>query len=182
VTHRPAETSGPPASPATVRKVTPLRLHTLLAVLSVCLLASCSQPLPNWTGRNTIDPPLPKLPVLEHPREEDGKIEIRVIKGHMPHLEDHITELESGPRTLLVVTGEDRAEGQSEPGSSGPIALWLRGRGGQQALLPQFTSGRVNPGTRQDWEVDLSPGHYLLSITYGTDTAAKASEAILVVR
>ena len=29
------------------------------------ILAGCSQPLPNWTGRKAIDPPLAKLPRLE---------------------------------------------------------------------------------------------------------------------
>jgi len=154
----------------------------ILALVVGYMLAGCGQPLPNWAGRKAIDPPLAKLPKLEHPREVDGKVEIRVIRGHMPHLEDHITELKPGPRTLLVVTGEDRGNGESEPGGSGPIALWLRGRGSQQAVLPQFTSGRVNPGTRQDWQVDLQAGEYLLSISYGLEADEDGKQAILVVR
>ena len=171
--------SGPAA---TVQKTKPVRPRSLHALLALCLLTGCSQPLPAWSGRKSIDPPLPALSRLEHPREEDGKVEVRVMRGHMPHLENHITELKPGPRTLLVVTGEARAGEDSSAEAFGPIALWLRGRGSQRALLPQFTSGRVNPGTRQDWEVNLEPGHYLLSITYGMDTTADAPEAIIVVR
>jgi len=158
------------------------RHASIPCLVALSLLLGCAQTLPGWGGRNSIDPPLPNLPALEHPREEDGKVEVRVINGRMPHLEGHITRLEPGPRTLLVVTGEDRAKGESEPGGAGPVALWLRGRGAQRALLPQFTSGRVNPGTRQDWSVDLKAGHYLLSITYGADLDALRPEAVIVVR
>ena len=158
------------------------RHASIPCLVALSLLLGCAQTLPSWGGRNSIDPPLPNLPALEHPREEDGKVEVRVINGRMPHLEGHITRLEPGPRTLLVVTGEDRARGESESDGAGPVALWLRGRGSQRALLPQFTSGRVNPGTRQDWSVDLKAGHYLLSITYGTDRDVTRPEAVIIVR
>ena len=167
---------------ATLRSMRAWLFLSIPILVAGCMLTGCGQALPNWAGRKAIDPPLAKLPRLEHPREVDGKVEIRVIRGHRPHLEDHITELKPGPRTLLVVTGEDRGDGESEPGGSGPIALWLRGRGSQQAVLPQFTSGRVNPGTRQDWQVDLQAGEYLLSISYGLEADEAGKQAIIVVR
>ena len=153
-----------------------LGIATFLCIL---LSAGCNQPLPSWGGRETIDPDLPELPLLEHPREQDDKVLIRVKEGTLPHLEDHITELSPGPRTLLVVTSNEPPAASNEEGG-GAIALWLRGRNSQRARLPQFTSGRVNPGTSQDWQVDLKPGEYLLSISYPADLSE--SEAVLVIR
>ena len=153
-----------------------LRIETFLLIV---IIAGCSHPLPNWGGREAIDPDLPRLPILEHPREQDGKVLIRVKNGSLPLLEDHITELSPGPRTLLVVTSNEPQETSNEE-AGGAIALWLRGRNSQRARLPQFTSGRVYPGTSQDWEVDLKPGEYLLSISYPAELST--SEAVLVIR
>ena len=156
------------------------RISMCLAVLLGALIgAGCSQTLPNWGSRQDIDPELPNLPLLEHPREQDGKVVVKVKGSDLPQLEGHITELSPGPRTLLVVTGDVPATARDEEGG-GAIALWLRGRGSQQARLPQYTSGRVNPATSQDWQVDLKPGQYLLSVSY--PAKRESNEAIVVVR
>ena len=156
------------------------RPYLLISVgIATLLVVSCSQPLSIWGGRDGIDADLPALPLLEHPREQDGKIIIRVNDGTLPHLQDHITELSPGPRTLLIVTSDQSSAARAAEGG-GAIALWLRGRGSQRARLPQFTSGRVNPATSQDWSVDLAPGQYVLSISYpASDSPA---EAVLTVR
>ncbi len=151
----------------------------LAALLGTLIAAGCSQALPNWGSRQSIDPELPNLPMLEHPREQDGKVVIKVKGVTLPQLEGHITELSPGPRTLLVITGDAPASDRDQEGG-GAIALWLRGRGSQQARLPQFTSGRVNPATSQDWQVDLMPGQYLLSVSYPADLSS--TEAVVIVR
>jgi hypothetical protein len=151
----------------------------LAALLGTLIAAGCSQTLPNWGGRQAIDPELPSLPILEHPREQDGKVVVKVKGMLLPQLDGHITELSPGPRTLLVITGDAPASEREKEGG-GAIALWLRGRGSQQARLPQYTSGRVNPATSQDWQVDLIPGQYLLSVSYPTDPGS--TEAVVVVR
>ena len=157
-----------------------IQTNKWLAALLISLTAvGCSQTLPSWSGRQSIDPALPDLPLLEHPREQDGKVVIKVKGVSLPQMEGHITELSPGPRTLLVITGDGGALTQDQEGG-GAIALWLRGRGSQRARLPQYTSGRVNPATSQDWQVDLKPGQYLLSVSFPTDQ--DGDEAVVVVR
>jgi len=139
--------------------------------LGLVFLCSCSSSGTPWGDRQDVDGGPPDLPTLENPREQDGKVIVRVANGQLPHLGGHITHLAAGPRTLLVVYAEP-SEQQTAPE---PIALWLRGRKSSRSRLPQFTSGLVNPGNSQDWHVDLLPGDYLLSITLGANTPGEVS-------
>ena len=148
------------------------------AALVALLLSACSSSIPSFSQRDSIDPPLPDYPLLQHPREEDGKVVIRIKDRSLPHLDKHITRLPAGPRTLLVIT--DAIETAADQPGQGAIALWLRGRGSQRAHLPQFSSGRVNPSTRQDWDVELPPGDYLLGISFPPERSTQG--AILQVR
>ena len=74
--------------------------------LIVLLLASCSSSAIPWGNRKPVDGGPPDLPTLENPREQDGKIIVRVVQGELPQLGGHITHLDAGPRTLLVVYAE----------------------------------------------------------------------------
>lgn len=139
------------------------------------LLAGCSTSVAPWASVQPVDGGLPDLPLLENPRTHDDKFEVRVLGRTLPHLAGHITQVDAGPRTLLVVY----TEASESEGAAQPIALWLRGRGSSRHRLPQFSSGLVNPGNRQDWDVDLPPGDYLLSVTLGPGSPSAAAHLVV---
>ena len=147
-----------------------LALFALLALG----LAGCG-----LTGRQPIDEPLPNLPRRDLPPGDDDKPTIRIENGELGPMEASLTLLPAGASTLLVVNVVEGAE-VAEDGmdlTRQAVALWLRGRGSQRHLRPEFTIGPLNAGVQEDWYVDLPPGDYLLTVTSGGE-----SEAIILVR
>ena len=143
------------------------------------LLAGCPAALDG--PRKPVDEPLPKLGRAEMSTDDDGgnRPVIRVEGGRLVELERSLNLVPTGPVTFFVVNRVEGA-GVEQDGldlSDGSVALWLRGRGSQRHVRPEFTIGPINAGVQEDWPVDLPPGDYLLSVTSGGD-----GEAILLAR
>ncbi len=154
-----------------------MKLVPLLVLALV--LAGCTGGLEG--PRQPVDEPLPRLSRDEMPVDPDGGTRpmILVVEGQLPELEGRLNLVEAGPITFFVANRVEGA-GVEEDGldlSQQSVALWLRGRGSRQHLLPQATIGPVNAGVQEDWTVELPPGDYLLSVTSGGE-----GEAILLAR
>lgn len=146
------------------------------------LLALCSLCLGGCPGQTSSTPPivpaLDTLPKQAFPMDEAAdRWHLEVVDGRLPGLAGKRSELPAGSLTFNVV---NRVEGARAdiPGldlSEQAIALWLRGRGPARHLLPQHSIGPVNAGVQEDWQVELPPGDYLLSVTMGGDAEATLS-------
>jgi hypothetical protein len=148
----------------------------LLAVL----LVSCS-PTPMGPA-DPMDEPLPDLPRVELPRDDEDRPTIVIENGVLRDLPERLNLLVPGPTTLLVRNRVDgaRVDVDGLDLSTQAIALWLRGRGRLRHLRPEHTIGLVNSGAQEDWHVDLPPGEYVLTVTSG-GTPDALQEAILLV-
>jgi len=140
-----------------------LLLGLLLAAWTpACTPAPMGAPAP-------IDDPLPRGRGVELPQDEEGRPTIVVENGALVDLPDQISVLPAGATTLLVRNVVEGA-GVEVDGldlSTRAIALWLRGRGSLRHLRPEHTIGPVNAGVQEDWNVDLPPGEYVLTVTSG---------------
>lgn len=148
-------------------------------LLLVLLLAGCGGGLEG--PRQPVDDPLPKLPRTEVATDHDSgdRPVIRLEGGRLVNLEDKLNLVPAGPVTFLVINRVEGA-GVEEDGmdlSQRSVALWLRGRGSQRHLRPEFTIGPINAGVQEDWPVDLPPGDYVLGVTSGG-----SGEVILLAR
>jgi hypothetical protein len=150
-----------------------------IVVVLVLLLAGCGE---GFEGpRQAVDDPLPRLQRSEMATDDDGgnRPVIRIEGGELVELDRSLNLVPAGPVTFFVVNRVEGA-GVEQDGldlSERSVALWLRGRGGQRHLKPEFTIGPVNAGVQEDWQVDLPAGDYLLSVTSGGH-----GEAILLAR
>ena len=150
-----------------------------MAVLATLLLWGCSGGLAG--PREPVDEALPRLTRTEMATDNDGgnRPVVLVENGRLPELEERLNLVPAGSMTLFVVNRVEGA-GVEQDGldlSAQSVALWLRGRGSQRHLRPEYTIGPVNSGVQEDWQVDLPPGDYVLSVTSGG-----AGEAILLAR
>jgi hypothetical protein len=143
------------------------------------LMTACGSPLEAEPGEHrATTAPLPELPTRDALRE-DGKVVIRVVNRRLVDFEGHLTRIPSGPQTLKLyndVPGADVSVHGLDLRHEA-TALWLRGRGAARHWLPQWTTGQVNGGVGEDFEVDLPPGDYVL-----TETMDGVSEVVWLVR
>ncbi|MCP4871193.1 MAG: hypothetical protein GY898_20990 [Proteobacteria bacterium] len=137
-------------------------------LLALALLAGCAAPAPMGTP-DPIDDPLPNLDRVQLPQDEEGRPMIVVENGVLRDLPNQISVLPPGSSTLLVRNVVEGAgvEVEGLDLSTQAIALWMRGRGSLRHLRPEHTIGPVNAGVQEDWNVDLPPGEYALTVTSG---------------
>jgi hypothetical protein len=158
---------------ATVRAVRWLPLLMLLAACDV------EGPIVDLTGRSPVDPPLPDLPLETEPPMEDGRLVFRVLNGKLVDLDGKKTIVPPGEHQVLLlndVPGADVGVHGMDLRNEA-MNLWLHGWSSHHDRLPQFSSGQVNGGVRDDWNIDLVPGIYVLE-----ETLDGESSGILLVR
>ena len=111
--------------------------------------------------------------------EGAGRWRLEVTAGKLVGLEGKLSELPSGRQIFNVVNKVEgaRVDVDGMDLAEQAIAVWLRGTGSSRHFLPEYSIGPVNSGVQEDWEVELLPGEYTLSVTMGG-----ASEAYLSVR
>lgn len=152
-------------------------MRTALLLLAMSAALGCGAPGAMGTPA-PIDEPLPAGARVELPLDEEGRPMMVVENGVLQDLPDQVSRLPSGPSTLLVrnVVQGAGVEIEGLDLSTQAIALWMRGRGRLRHLLPEHTIGPVNAGVQEDWNVDLPPGEYVLTVTSGG-----TGEAIILV-
>lgn len=127
--------------------------------LGLLVLAACAEPDPRPTA---IDLPWPDRPAVTPGQDGDGRPIVTVRGGRLPDLDGRSWSIAAGPQEWLVVfdpegTDDSRAES----------ALWIRGWGSTQHLLPQVASLPIHRGTQEPWTFELPAGEYTVSVTVG---------------
>jgi len=158
-----------------------LRSRSVRWLLLMLLLVGCDAdgPIVDLTGRSPVDPPLPDWPlVLDAPTEGD-QVVFRVLNGRLVDLENRRTVLTPGEHQILLlndVPGSDVNQHGVDLRNEA-MNLWIHGWGSHHARLPQFSSGQVNGGVRDDWHLNLVPGVYVIE-----ETLDGKSSGLLLVR